>query len=224
MIPASADLPLALGSVQAATVFTVISGLGTLAWLLAYVLVVRRGFLDRTYGMPLAALAANIGNELIFAVVHPAEGLLRWSNFLWAAVDVVIVCQVIRYVPRELPSLGARWSRLTVPLAIAVATVLQLSFIAEFDDYGGAYCIFGINVMMSLCFVQMALARGDRRGQSIPIAVAKLVGTALFSLAMFFFSRDDFARGPLLTVLYVVCLVADVAYVALLRRLPAVRA
>lgn len=36
-------------------------------WTLTYVLMIRRGFVDRTYGMPLVALGANVSWEFIFS-------------------------------------------------------------------------------------------------------------------------------------------------------------
>ena len=41
---------------------------GGIFWSLAYFLIIRQGFKDRTYGMPLAALCANISWEAIFAL------------------------------------------------------------------------------------------------------------------------------------------------------------
>ena len=40
-------------------------------WTLTYVPIIWRGFLDQTYGMPLAALCANLSWEFIFSFVHP---------------------------------------------------------------------------------------------------------------------------------------------------------
>ena len=42
-------------------------------WTLAYLLIIRQGFLDRTYGMPLAALCVNLSWELVFAFVYPHD-------------------------------------------------------------------------------------------------------------------------------------------------------
>jgi len=37
-----------------------------LFWTLTYLIIIRRGFIDKSYGMPLAALSANISWEAIF--------------------------------------------------------------------------------------------------------------------------------------------------------------
>jgi hypothetical protein len=40
-------------------------------WTITYLLIIRRGVLDRTYGMPLVALCANLSWEFIFSFVFP---------------------------------------------------------------------------------------------------------------------------------------------------------
>lgn len=213
--------PLELFGVPAPTSFTAVSGVGTLCWLTAYVLIIRTGFRDRSFGMPVVALCANISCEAIFAFVHPAEGLLRLSNYLWFSVDLVILVQVLRFLPVEHPERGPLAARAQVALGIVVAGWCQLAFIREFGDYGGAYTIYGVNLLMSALFIGMVQQRRSSRGQSMGIAVAKMAGTALFSVALLLFSRDDYARGGLLVFLYAACFVLDLLYCAILRRFPA---
>ena len=64
-------------------------------WALAYVLILRRGFLDRTYGVPLVALCGNLSWEFIFAVVYPSMGIHAVINGVWLLLDCVIVYQVL---------------------------------------------------------------------------------------------------------------------------------
>ena len=110
-------------------------------------------------------------------------------------------------------------------LGIVLAGGCQLAFIREFDDYGGAYVIYGVNLLMCALFIGMLQQRQSSRGQAMSIAVTKLVGTVLFSVALLLFSRDEFARGGLLTFLYAACFTLDLLYCVLLhRRLAAERA
>ena len=57
-------------------------------WALAYVLIIRRGFLDATYGMPLVALCANVSWEFIFSFVHPHGPVQRPVNIVWFLLDL----------------------------------------------------------------------------------------------------------------------------------------
>ena len=76
-----------------------------LFWTLTYVLVIRQGFRDRTYGMPLVALCANISWEFIFSVVRPQPGGAQIVYVVWFCFDVVIAYTALRYGPREFPGL-----------------------------------------------------------------------------------------------------------------------
>src|SRR5271156_3317602 len=76
----------------------VVNILGDLLWLVAYILIIRQGFKDRTYGVPMLCIALNFTWEFIYAVdfpfpVHLVE-ILRWA---WLLCDVVIVYQLFRY-------------------------------------------------------------------------------------------------------------------------------
>nr|WP_222707310.1 hypothetical protein [Pontibacter qinzhouensis] len=43
-------------------------------WTLAYLLLLRRGYIDKSYGMPMVALCANISWEFIFGLfTHTAR-------------------------------------------------------------------------------------------------------------------------------------------------------
>ncbi len=49
-------------------------------WTLTYLLIIRRGFQDKTYGMPFFALCANISWEFIFSFVLPHTPPQRYRN------------------------------------------------------------------------------------------------------------------------------------------------
>jgi hypothetical protein len=68
-------------------------------WTLAYLLMIRRSFLDRTYGMPLVALCANLSWELTFAFVYPHDLPQRAVNVVWLSFDLVIALQLLLYGP-----------------------------------------------------------------------------------------------------------------------------
>ncbi len=75
-------------------------------WALAYLLIIRRGFLDETYGMPLVALCANVSWEFIFSFVHPHGPVQRPVNIVWFLLDLIILFQLLKYGPREFAGLS----------------------------------------------------------------------------------------------------------------------
>ena len=67
--------------------------LGGIFWILTYIFIISKGYKDKTYGMPLLALCANIAWEFIFSFLLPHSPLQLYINYLWFALDVVIVFQ-----------------------------------------------------------------------------------------------------------------------------------
>jgi hypothetical protein len=182
-------------------------------WTITYVLIIRRGFADRTFGMPIVALCANISWEFIFAVVRPPAKVFPLAIYLtWFTLDAVIVYTVLRFGPREFPNLPR-------PLFYTgFAATLVLSYIGvdavsrELDDGGGALTAFGSNLMMGALFLAMLTSRRGLRGQSIGIATAKFVGTAFASLYNWrYVSHPD---AVVFAFLYIGNAVVDVAYLA----------
>src|ERR671920_1115665 len=188
----------------------ILVGSGVL-WTLAYLLIIRQGFLDRTYGMPLVALCANLSWEFIFSFVFPHDLPQRAVNVVWFSFDLVILLQLLLYGPREFAYLPRRAFYGVFALALATSFGAVLAVTYEFDDFDGAYTAFGQNLMMSVLFIAMLWSRGTLRGQSVPIALLKMAGTALASFA-FYFHNPDYAGSILLPVLYLTTLVFDGIY------------
>jgi hypothetical protein len=192
------------------------------AWTITYLLIIWRGFADRTYGMPLVALGANLSWEFIFSFVHPSNQPQRTVNVIWLLFDLVILVTAVRFGAREFPGLP-RWLYLSGLGGILVLSYLGvLLFANEFDNGGAVYVAFAQNLLMSGLFLTMLWSRWLRRaeedplrGQSVWIGVAKLVGTA-FASAMAYFTLPDYAGSALLAYLYLTILLLDGAYVAAL--------
>ncbi len=180
-------------------------------WTLAYLLIIRQGFLDRTYGMPLVALCANISWEFIFAFVYPHDLPQRAVNVVWFSLDVVILFQLLLYGPREFAGLSRRLFYIGFALALATAFGAVRAVTLMFDDFDGAYSAFGQNLMMSVLFLAMLHARNSLRGQSVSIALLKMGGTALASFA-FYFYNPEYDGSVLLSFFYVAILVFDGIY------------
>ena len=180
-------------------------------WTLAYLLVIRRGFLDRTYGMPLVALCANLSWELTFSFIYPHDLPQRAVNVAWFSFDLVILLQLLMYGPREFADLPKRVFYAVFALALATSFGAVLSVTLEFDDFDGAYSAFGQNLMMSVLFLAMLYGRNSLRGQSVSIALLKMGGTALASFA-FYFYNPEYDGSILLPFLYVAILVFDGIY------------
>lgn len=203
---------------------------GGIFWSITYVLIIRQGFKDKTFGMPLVALCANISWEAIFSFLHPVSPPQLYINYAWFALDAVIVFQFLKYgkkefLPKFLSSTAHFYLAFTFGLGMAFFAVLFVTY--EFKDWQGAYAAFGQNLMMSVLFIWMFFSRsssidnengmgggGGLRGQSFLIALFKMLGTGVSSLA--FYLYQPISQGSfLMTYLYVSILVSDLVYTGL---------
>jgi len=192
--------------------------LPALCWTAVYILVIRRNYLEKTYGIPLVALGINLALELLFAFVfHPAtmdEQAWLWVgiNVAWFVLDVVILMQTIKYGPQEdWPSRQFFYAALAAALIFGLAGILAMTF--QFHDLEGRWASFVDNLMMSVLFLSMLYQRGIR-GQSIYIGLFKLVGT--LAVGAGYLATDP--ASPLQWYLSASILFFDVLYLVLLYR------
>ncbi|PWK70350.1 hypothetical protein BCL76_105303 [Streptomyces sp. CG 926] len=195
-------------------ILTLVSGV---AWTLVYVEAIRVGLRDRTYAMPVAALALNFAWETVYAARDIAVGLSAQGvvNVVWAVADVVIVYTYLRFGRAELPDfvtrpLFATWSVLVFGTGFAV----QWLFLAHFGAHDASrYSAFLQNLLMSGLFIALYVSRQGPLGQSPTIAVAKWLGT-LAPTVLFGVLED----APFILGLGILCCVFDLAYIGLLLR------
>lgn len=183
-------------------------------WLLAYILIIYRGFRDRTFGMPVTALCGNISWEFIFSFVQPFPPTLRAISILWFTFDLIILYQVLRWGPDDFPHLQKRFFYAAFGVGLVISFVTVLFMIRELP-YRASYSAFAINITMSVLFVAMLVRRRSLRGQSVWIGTAKMLGTLCASLYFILYFRS--AHGSvLLPFLAVSSFVVDLVYTVLL--------
>ncbi len=191
-------------------VLTLISGI---SWTIVYIDLIHRGFKDKTYGMPLFALAFNIAWEFIFGfLVGEGFSLQKVVNSVWFILDAVIVYTYFKYGRKEFPKTVEKffvpWS--LVAFAIAFITIYFTHF--EFEDFWGArYSAFVQNLMMSVLFIDMLVRRNNVNGQSMYIAIFKWLGTLAPTIQMYLQTGST-----LILVLGIGIFLYDVIYIGML--------
>lgn len=188
--------------------FAALDLLGSFLWAATYVLIVRRGAVDRASGVPFLALATTFAWEILYAV-HPTPTLPWFVVPAWLAIDAAIVYQYLRHGDGAMARRCA-----TLAAAIVVAGVIERSVVLDWGDRDGIYTGFAVNVVISLAFLSMALRRRDVGGQSMYVAIGKLAGTAIMiphALALHGSLRS-------LRAFMGVILLGDLAYAVLLHR------
>lgn len=190
---------------------TLVSGL---AWTLVYLESIRVGFRDRTYAIPMAALALNFAWESIYAVHGLTDGLSVQGvvNVVWALADLVIVYTLLRFGRAEFPQFVTRWMFASWGLVVfGVAFAVQGLFIGQFGVHDAArYSAFLQNVLVSGLFIGMLVARLGLRGQTLTIAVGKWLGTLAATILFGVIEQAPFILG-----LGIICSVLDLTYLAL---------
>ncbi len=204
----------------------------SLFWTIAYALIIRRGAKDRTFGMPLTALGANLAWEVIFLIEtlkHDAFDARLAMILPWTLLDVAIVFQCFRYGRSDFKQpIATKYFHVGLVLILATAAAVLFSFVRETRDAIGWYAAFGQNLMMSALFVAMVLRRGTLRGQSVYIALSKLLGTFFAFVMALFWSPATlhehwtsllpdgyYPIAPLIVTLYAGIFLFDSIYVAL---------
>src|SRR5258707_5422479 len=139
---------------------TVISGL---AWKIVYFESIRVGFRDKTYAIPIAALALNFAWESTYAAHDLATSVSVQAvvNLIWALADLAIVFTYFKFGRAELPrfitrTMFAAWGI----LIFDVCYLVQWLFIARFGCHEAfRYTASLQNALMSGMSLQSHLSR-----------------------------------------------------------------
>jgi hypothetical protein len=196
--------------IKATTVLLLIAG--ALFWLTAYVNAIRVGLRDRTYGVPVVALALNFAWETIYSVQRLSisiTSVYHWTFPAWAVMNSGIVYTYFAFGRTEFPACVSRPIFIVgSTLVFVISYTLQAAFLIEFGIvHAPAYTAFLQNVLMSGLFIAMLISRRGTRGQSLTIAVCKCIGTILPTIAH---------PVPITLVLGTICFVLDVIYIGLI--------
>ncbi len=184
-------------------------------WTITYLLILRRGVLDLTYGMPAAALFANLAWELTYSFIYPHSMPQLAVDRIWFGFDVLLLLQFLRFGPSVRKVSMTFTFYLEVLLSFAVTLTLLILFSKTLKDDNGAFAAFGQNLMMSILFITMLRDRRSASGQSIYIALFKLAGTLLASSA-FYFQTKTYSQSQLMQFLFIAILMYDVIYTIML--------
>jgi len=189
---------------------TLISGI---SWSIVYLGIINRGFKDQTYGMPLFALAFNIAWEFMYAFVIDFDFPLQKAvNIAWCLLDVVIIYTYFKYGRKEFPKDRERFFVPWSLTAFVVAFFVIYFTHYEFENFAGArYSAFAQNLMMSVLFISMLVRRNNVDGQSMYIAIFKMLGTLAPTIQM------SIQTGSHLILIFGLgCFVYDVVYIWML--------
>jgi hypothetical protein len=186
---------------------------GGLFWTLAYVLIIIRSIRDETYGMPVIACCMNLSWEFIYLFVysHVMPSPQCIVNAVWLPLDLMILFLIIKFGRSENRTFTA-WQ-----FCLFITLCLTLSFlIMIYAQRNAIYTVtssYTQNLIMSFLFIGMLNRQQSIRGQSLYIAIAKMLGSFSISLLLLFVFSANRANGTVtMVILYVSVFVLDLIY------------
>ena len=194
------------------TLNTALTLIGGICWTTVYLLIIIRSFKDKTYGMPFWALAFNISWEAIFSFIllFPTMPLQTLINRVWLLFDVAILVAYCLYGQKEWPTqVSRKWFYPYSLLVLMIAYLFVYLMSVELDQSRGKYAAFVQNLMMSWLFILMLIRRQSKAGQSVWIALFKMIGTLAPTILYGIGSRFVLFLGSS-------CFVADMIYFIML--------
>jgi hypothetical protein len=201
--------------------------LGDICWAVAYILIIIQCFRQKTYGLPLAAIAMNITWEIQYSLIEPPRcdngtvDVVKQAMILaWVVLDLFLVYQLYRYGRAEQHIAEIRRHfPLVVTGTILLAAVGHLAFSTY--DQARALPVSGmiINFVMSILFVGMAYNRPHLRGLSWSGAWFRVAGNGLIFFANIFLMQEDPVHlRAFFLFLFGGTALFDITYLALLRQ------
>jgi hypothetical protein len=183
-------------------------------WSAAYVLIIKRAYQDKACGMPVLALCSNLAWELL-ALSFRRVPEITPAAYMCVPPDLIIFGQCLIYGKSEVADPFIKKYFHPIVLAIfAYAFALTLLFEVRLHDDYRYYTAYLGNLVMSALFIAMLLRRGSSRGQSMYIAIGKLVGTAAVTVECLRLGRDP--QPQLIILLGAGIFVLDAAYAVML--------
>jgi len=199
----------------------VFGGVGGTLWSLAYALYIRRGFIDKTYGIPALAIIGNFaweaqGITIMFSL--PQVNILQVGvNAVWFVLDLFIVYQLVRWgQPKFVEHTGypGWWFYIWFALAFIMLNFLFLTISLEMNDPYGHYGSYTLNLYMSLLFIQRLATQQTVAGQSLYAGLGRQFGTGIYAVA----ATEFLGFRPYLMTVFISIFVFDTVYNVLLYR------
>lgn len=192
--------------------------IGSLLWVVAYILMIIRGFRDQTYGLPLVAIMLNFTWEFIYVVIYPPDNkTVLWLRILWLVVDVFNVWLLVRYgkAVQSIPQIRDHFYPILM-CTFAFCYVGHLVLHHRLGNTADNESAYSINFIMSILFVFLFLNRPNQSGLSYGAAWAKMLGTGIMSVADFLAFRQSGETHYFLEYLFVGVFIFDVLYIYML--------
>ncbi|KAH7313938.1 hypothetical protein B0I35DRAFT_436133 [Stachybotrys elegans] len=161
--------------------------LQSVLWTIAYILYVRQGFIDSSYGMPIVCLCANIAWEFLFGLVVPVSAAQTVAFVPWLIIDIGIVYTTWKYGKHQWKSSPKIANNLGIILTFGIWFMI-VCFWCLIKTIGlnasSFYLGYGLQLLIGTSSVAQLLSRNNTSGHSWGIWFTRATGT-FFTIVLF---------------------------------------
>jgi hypothetical protein len=191
---------------------------GTVLWCVAYFIIVRNAFKNKFVDMPIAAGAANIAWEFVWAfmVVTDMGLLFVYGLRVWFLMDILILYTTFKYGSKQILNKRLAGAFVwTEPFVLIAWGFLFWFFIKEgYDTSMGATSAYVITTIMEFVYITTFLNH-DQKYFSFHVAWTK--GVANFLMTLFVFNH--YAEGMwFLKTMTIIVTVLDIIYIVMVAK------
>ena len=192
---------------------------GTLFWNAAYIIIIRDGFRNKFFEMPVPAAASNLAWEFVwgFMVITSLGSGFVWGLRGWFFLDIFIVYGILRYGNKQIniPEIKSWFVPLFLVSVVMWIPAFYLFIVDGYDTSMGATSAYMITVIMELLYILFYLSAGSNQQYYAPsVAWLRLIGNAFMSVFVFM----HYPQMLLLQYMCLLVLVLDIIYLVLLHR------
>jgi hypothetical protein len=192
-------------------------------WFITYFLVIRRGFIEKTWGIPMIGVTLNLAWDISgagFLSIFLPDSIHMNSPVFQSIINIgfviaysIITYQMLRYWRSDFTTLTPFEFYFFWLLAQVMSFFIIVIGSIELNDPLIFKMGFVDNFISSAFFLAMLYRRPALLGQSIYIGLSKLIGTAAVSLSSLIFPWPGTEGSPLMPFLFLAIFVLDVVYV-----------
>ncbi|RWA05962.1 hypothetical protein EKO27_g9148 [Xylaria grammica] len=193
-----------------------------LLWTIAYVLYILQAKKDKSYGMPLIALCANIGWELAYGVCFPLSYIETTTFILWFFIDLGIAYSTVKFASEQWRHSPLVADRLFAILGVGCVTSLLMhwAFIKMFvsREEAAFWSGFACQNLLGILSVSQIISRDNTSGHSREIWLCRWMGSFLaivvFSWRHYHYPENyPFVGSPVAIFMFVLMELVDLTYI-----------
>jgi hypothetical protein len=197
-----------------------------LMWGVAFLLLIRRGFVDKISPYPAVALLCAFPWNIYYAIHYEsALDRLDWLGWMWFCIgDSFMLYFLLRYSRDEYTSIPRQWFIPGFSVVFLANLGLQHVFLRDLRRFIGAsdasylvpllFSMLLYYYIYALSFIFMLWRRNSVRGQSLYIALTKMLGTSFGMI----YAHIHYLQSTLLLYLGGVFFAVELTYALLVYR------